>query len=255
MTNKRASELERAARLRKRFELNFLGAVIVFSTFVVKDAIKDRIKDTIDSVQQADNTFRIKNQGALIYKTTLDETGYIKEILTHMQERLPWNRAPATDRETESAYNNLVEELSQNGAELSVDLENSDHLRRLIEELPDDDLSLSGQLHTIQKRCELVTELHTTKQDWVLRSVSHTDRNAIAEATKVILSVKAEILAIQGSITQLGHDALKRSNEVRHTEERKLRYFTWASYALYLIGWSVALFGRLLGVDPFTVEE
>jgi hypothetical protein len=50
-----SSRLHRHNRL-----LTFVGALIVFTTFVVKEGLRERLKDFVDSVGAAESTFMIR---------------------------------------------------------------------------------------------------------------------------------------------------------------------------------------------------
>jgi hypothetical protein len=46
--------------------VSFIGALIVFSTFVVKDAIRENLKNLVDSLASAENNFAIREDSALL---------------------------------------------------------------------------------------------------------------------------------------------------------------------------------------------
>ena len=63
-----------------------------------------------------------------------------------------------------------------------------------------------------------------------------------------------QINDLLGDMTKLENQAFKRCRELKESTERKAQMYTYISYGLYGIGWSLALFGRLVGIDGIEAE-
>jgi hypothetical protein len=65
---------------RHRQSLSLVGALIVFSTFVIKDAIREEVKDTVDSLQAAEDVFVTRSENEETALTLASIDAYVEEL-------------------------------------------------------------------------------------------------------------------------------------------------------------------------------
>jgi ABC-type transporter Mla subunit MlaD len=219
---------------RHRQSLSLVGALIVFSTFVIKDAIRQDVKDTVDSLQAAEDVFVTRSENQAAAMTLASIKAYVENL----------------SNKTDSALDYLDDELSGVQEMVLQGKRNLDNLKRMIDKLPGTNAPLISSLHKLEGNYDAVFESTKTVSQGVADGLIRMERRA--ERIAAVGNQTSDLLI---EIQTFADKVIETSDEVRKAEERKYRRYTMLSYFLYAIGWSLALFGRLFGMDSMLEES
>jgi hypothetical protein len=235
---------------RYRHVITVFGALLVFATYVVKDAIRDEIKDTVESLQAADYQFFATSENRAIFDL-------VKTIALVLKDE-------ATKKHKGSET--VGEAAAPIVAKVADDLMAAESLKMLIEKLPDDETGLRQLNDDLQKRRNSMFDTLQQITPEIQKRASTPiddlpDEDAVSESDKRAYEMgdQLEKLEDEGAALELdlakgAKQAVKRSREIRTSEEQRLRRYTHISYFLYGVGWSLALFGRLVGIEGVEME-
>lgn len=236
----RTSFFQRHGRL-----LSFVGAFVVFGTFVLKDAVREQLKILVDSISSA-QSFYLRQRDMADIQARLSVIDQALSINYRNVEALRTHKEPlappladwfyATD-----AYNH----------ESTTSL---DQMNQLMKVLPYD--------HALSSRREiLIARLSKNKED-DRRLASETayvdgvpDQDASANRKRAeghlleAVAVSTESAEIADATRTLVKDLLAHAEVTQAKAERRYRICTWVSYVLYTLGWSLALLGRIFSVE------
>lgn len=200
--------------------LQYVGAAIVFLTFIVKDGVRDSLKDVVQSIESARNTFLIRRSLAsdallstdqLLWSLTTGrwlnvvETGSDKDAILHPSKLLDTNQ-------TMDALDTLLKRIS-----LSLDVE-----RDLAEAVHDPNIA--------SQTAQLEHELTETRGKLLVVSLhrSHINfPNQTEEMIKAELEDTAEACHKLSQRTwELMRHTLDEAELVKSTKEGTLRIWT-----------------------------
>jgi len=238
--------------------LTFLGALVVLITFVLKEGVRDHVKDRVDDVRAAINAYEIRSDLQLdseeitaeeaellkFYDRTKSMTaaqllGYNGAVAEHCQ------RIQALLSKTVRAQNDvsdLANALPPNDELNRSEKEDADQLKRFRQEVVSTDADAAGP-----EISNLGPEFiqYTNDQVKLLAINTRTKANKLGED----VPLRAQLVWVHGKQTAL------YAREIVENEEKQYRHATWASYVLYTIGWGLGLFARLFGVSSTSGEE
>jgi hypothetical protein len=224
-TNNKKTKL--ASFIRKHHKLmTFFGALIVFVTFIVKDGIRDHLKDQAASIDSAESLFIITKNMRVPPDVAkrLDGVGKIK-----FDDVLDRAFAVMTD--------------VANYAEASVQTSS-----RLLNSLP-------GKVEEEQKLASLRERLYSDHTKMQFKHVSLLDSRIINEGTKNkvvvpndILDEMSKLMVDSDEATRIGDQLLLRAEEMKDKTAKRYRIASIASNWLYTLGWGLGLIGRIYGV-------
>jgi hypothetical protein len=222
-----AKRLARHGRL-----LAFVGALIVFLTFVVKEELRDHLKGVVDSVEGAKNSFVLRAYLVEIEKESMPKLEEIKPI----QDGRTLQDALYMETHLATYDDNAVDNLN---ALLDVVSHTKDDDDRRIEEIRETLADMKNLLHSAW---------HTS-----LNMPSHNDNLqygvALSQARSQTIHASGQHAIAAGKIALLTKEALDEADTKKQSATRRYLVCTWFSYALYTVGWSLGLIGRVVGTD------
>ena len=204
-------------------------------TFIVKDAFKEQAKDAEGALQAAEYQFVSGTHNEMIYGliTTITETTVAE------------SDSKTLGTSVVAGYAHGVLPAIQS---LNLRMQN---LELLIDKLPRRDTSIRQSLHELETKRKNIDGIHTAIKSML---VDIRDPDESPELNDKISKLFAQITGLLGDITKLDHQAFQRCRELKESADRKEQIYTYISYGLYGIGWSLALFGRLVGIDVTGAE-
>lgn len=219
-----AAKETRHSPIRYERTLTLIGALIVFVTFVGKDAIRERYKEQADSILSAVNRFSIigevERHGAgqqtiavwLMYELS---SGLAKKEIIGTQLSILFEREI-----------NSVAELSALG--------------EILKRAPEENLK--------KRLDDTVQRLGALSQDriGVIGMLAPPDRST-ANLDEQVESLSAAYDKIEDEVLNLSADVRTFAEKRLESAERHYQWWTWVSYCLYALGWGLALFARLRG--------
>lgn len=270
------------ALLRKHNRVvTLVGALIVFATFVFKEALRENFKDLADSVERAEDSYDIRNE----MKVTSDSLRAVLREETDAIRDLIKNPRAGDDIDTKLYYLRARRELTDPFAERklrmrteaklsppkgppvppTMDAEddriaNLDILLEIRHDRQKQPLRVAWKLATrlpsasrnafeasLYKEAEFyeIDYQLSACLDEPLPSVWEKREAKIKECTTIQRRGSGLLNQADKAMESLLNEA-ERINEIN---DRRYRYSTWASYFLYGFGWLLGLVGRLVGVE------
>jgi len=250
--------------LRPKRRLNFfkrngrlfsiVGALIVFTTFIVKDAIREQFKESLDAMTVAHDVsiLRGDTEGieSLLMNLSMSEEDRAEKIL---------NREPRVweywENELKTSLSSLQWEewrassvLIRSRAlasRIGVDIKASSEIKGIEESLrtlEPDHMKIVEYYYSVRDEHELNQENLTQVQ------MERRDKEMLRERI-VLLKVSDFAQSIVKRSEVLQESLLKDAENQTAKDEAAYRICTWFSYGLYVLGWSLALAGRLFSVE------
>jgi hypothetical protein len=133
--------------------LSMVGALIVFTTFVVKDAIRDSAKETIDSLDSEEAVFAIRNDSLNMFL----ELNGISEHVDQVWDTTP-GRAKFLRKNAKGSLGTDYDKQREFDDQIHAELEN---VKRLVIKMPHSDATLLTYKNQLQQRFD---DLRTEEQ-------------------------------------------------------------------------------------------
>jgi hypothetical protein len=219
--------------------LTFIGAVIVFGTFVTKDALRDHLKDLVDSIERSEGIYVVRSD--------------IHGLETHLQKmerdmialRTPEGPHPELGRSLEREGNviMLLQEIDRNQ---SIALANC---AVLAENFP------KGLREEIGGMIQALAKQQRELRDRVNPNVIILGPEAGRDHTKTLDKYHLDAVLLDLSIGELVSRELVMANSIRDKTQNRYTFASWASYFLYTLGWGLGLAGRLVGAGDVGGED
>ena len=226
--------------------LSIIGAGIVLATFVVKDAVRENLKDFVDDLDNASAVFAIRRD----FNTAAFQLRVIEQKIDRV-EQLTGNATK--DPFTLLAVNQQAMIVREwlDAAEITID-----NVSRLSERLSSDRTEYYG-------RALATTRSHLSEARTAFRTAgvvaakaaarlnadgtpSSLDRIDILNANTDVSNKTNEVVA---SAENLSKTIREEAESLKSRKEHRYTWLTLASYILFGIGWTLALIGRLVGDD------
>ena len=225
---------------------SIVGAGIVLLTFVIKEGLRDRVKDLADSINAAETLFLIRGDNTITsaqLSLLLQDVMHTERILEHK---------PIHDPAFENHFDNMNLTAKRSLVGQSNIIETSlDNISRLMETLPRDS---AGTERLESLRAELWrnrldpfwTFLFSYKLE-ELAGIPMTDEVYKSTSSK-LSQLDQKMFNLADKTDAMAQQVLKGAEEARKRTEHAYSVFTWASYALFALGWSLGLLGSLFDV-------
>jgi hypothetical protein len=230
--------------------LSFVGAVIVFLTFVVKEGLADRWKEDAASVQLA----RYMYGQARGTSDVLDAIYRIAEHIEAADRAQGLSGSSAPDRLSAQVVNISKAQFDFITAMLDSSHRELESADLLIEKLPSPAAD-RARYESLQQRLVQVRDLMNGESN---RPPSTTLPDAEKELVEAQNQLKLamegggrdpEWLTVNREIDRFTGEILSKAEVVRVENEGRGNLAWWLSAVLYTLGWSLALVGRLFGVQ------
>jgi hypothetical protein len=223
--------------------LSFVGALIVFSTFVVKEGIREHLKNLSDSISSAESIFLVRtdiNELPIYLAYLNSRIGTMENLLTSATKT---TAAPslATMRETV--------DLMLANAQRAVT--SRDNLSHTIDVLGKNEAIMSG-LGQISNEVAVLA----SRSDVVNRAAVAMNQSPAPNPDGIQHIIgKANEVTNECTALRLERIAPLQKQTIQVAEERRTHYekfyeqSTWLSYLLYAVGWGLGLAGRMFSVE------
>jgi hypothetical protein len=219
--------------------LTLVGALIVFSTFMVKEGIREHLKDLIDALDAAQAIFVMERATQDLARDLETVSLGVREI----QEAtlLPDLAKTYKQRAHLRAFTEMASKL-----EGALDTQNRmlgefDAIDRLLQRLPTSN-EMSANLAELRRQ-RATSEL-SIKLDRMVALNGSLDKQMLIVGQVELDTAKLEA-GTGGLAAAIFDSAIIRRDQL----ERRYRIATNGSYILYCIGWAVALAGKVSGID------
>jgi hypothetical protein len=225
-TPRAPSFMKRHSRL-----ISFLGALIVFVTFIVKEGLADRWKGEASALSALESSF-----------ATRQEINRIHYVLTEMESRLDRNN-------NEEAF---IRDKILDGTSVLSSLTSYEYLlETALDRIPHEQLYYANDVKLLEYEVDGAEEIWKSilkkRKDLEERKErgGHPDSYELLDA---IRRVSEKIKDIEIDVTRLYSRLLNEARRLRKENEDRSEWAWWIAAVLYTLGWSLAVVGRLYDV-------
>jgi hypothetical protein len=224
------------------------GTLITLMTFLVRDVLRENLRDIVASIDSAESTFLLR--GAT--REISDQLATLSESVNAIEKQQRAARKRLSSdvldklRETDDQLHRHEAALRQKENSFVVSL---DSFGRLIEKLPDDP-DRDKQWQTFNK---FWSELESSELEF--NSALVNDRKTDEDPLHHALRVEGDVDLNQMKLGLLAAKTLDDAEAIKKSRERWLNVCNCAFYSVVTMGVCLALLGRLYGVDSVDPEE
>ncbi|MGA8367533.1 MAG: hypothetical protein ACLQMT_09920 [Candidatus Acidiferrales bacterium] len=217
-----------------------IGLFIVFTTYMVKEGIREHFRDLEGAMENAENSFILGDRNEAV----LHEAKEMKVDLEVVGAMVENEGEKGDEKEDVNEVEREVEsdaslQLLQDGCEISrFDVFNLRHLTEHLPDAKDADAILQG----FSKETDSIEEASNRYEmdDGVMRKRGE-------DPTKVLYDLQVREMHLTAGLHNFTNRVISFAEEERARNGRYYVLANWLSYALYTIGWMVALVANLWG--------
>lgn len=235
---------------------SFIGAIIVFATFVSKEILRDNLKDLVGALENAQTLFELRGDNASLRNQTFDLRVRILDIYDKVVTSKPGSEfARDVGQNLSSVYEvedelRLVEPTLANTAELVGKLPPSDERTTALERCRAE----LKQAHQASAEAKVTVENLSASRKFLQHPPPFTNE----EQGQLALSVgKAANTGrtVWQDVEQSTLKIFEQARQFKEEKERQYKHWTLATYVLYTLGWTLGLVGSLYGVSSESTQE
>jgi flagellin-like hook-associated protein FlgL len=227
--------------------MTFVGAGIVLATFVVKDIMREKLKDINDSLGSAEAFYLTQTYNIFIQ----DDIVYIKQEVDLALSALQINGK----NQLEGSEQMLRTKAQAGNDHLNVVIEYVRTLAGLIEKLPQE-TSKSDEANRLLAQCtQLSTEMKSLQNrlPTLLSAINQNPKDPqafaeLAEFVKETEPIPVKTQSIMDEAKKLTQSVVSDLARKKKESERNYERTNILSYILFAMGWITGLAGQLLGV-------
>lgn len=217
--------------------LIFVGALIVFVTYVVKEGLRDRLRDLVTSTDAAQSVFLGERENQRISQRLAEV--FRVSVLTYDNMHSP---APKPGETYPLTMSTVISHF-QAASDAEDRLENQlSAVERLLKTMPKDH-NRSATLDDLHEQFKAVKEA-----DEHFRNTPYSP-DKLQENLNASVGLEHEAWNTETAIQKFATVILKDSETVKKRYEIYFEIATWSSYLLYSLGWGLGLIGKLFGAD------
>jgi len=223
--------------------LTWTGALLVFLTFVVKEGLRDNLKELTDSLDREQNVFltRIQTSEMLLGVSRLERRGELLESeITHK---------PPVRTDFNQVFDERINLLGDELRAADAYADGLSRLSRMMSLGPVD----KDDLDTVKKVLPDFRESYNQLLALVVQAESHHTfespeaSRAKIESMRLDLELKAGVTL--NTLKNSSDRLLSRMEEQKEKDERRYTWAVWGSYVLYPLGWGLGLIAKLYGLE------
>jgi endonuclease IV len=208
--------------------ISIFGALLVFVTFVSKEAKREGLKELIDSLNATESSFLTRSDIADIRH----QVNLLESDVTELSNKLD----PKERKGIDKILHSKEFEFS------TIELECSDlfeRIQHLNSQLP------NSSLH--QEELDDLKDAMDRHEKDIASAMQANQENFESEIRDYILFF--------AHLHDVAYNILKEAEKEKAIEEHRYKIWTWTSYILYTVGWLLALAGRLFGAEDLVSVE
>jgi hypothetical protein len=228
--------------------LTVVSAIVAFGTYIVRDEVRDRFKDTVSAVDAASTNFGITRNLFLIghkVQYSIDTDEELSDLLStfslidrrHKGIEGDYVTTLGFDEETAYKYSDILASIHLEDGIIPMLPEREEFKRR------QDDL-----IHDIQTTSSAFSRFETTRPSNKNISIDE-QRAALIDYSHREAPFDTATVAFGVAITDLDKSILDASRVLKQDAERQYSYVNWASLVLFALASILALVAQLAGDD------
>jgi hypothetical protein len=230
--------------------VTFVGALIVFVTFVFKEGFREQLKELGDSIEGADSMFIVRSD----VRALSDELDRVSHVLVDFETEVT---SHAPNFKNEKATGAVVVRFARIDSAVASSTSLLNSTSSLLERLRDKD-KLMDEVGSLQENLKQMKE---SIGDAKLKLAIDADLPERAPKNKMLFNEFSERLddiaygffrqnvELTDKINGLSGRVFRNAKELEESNKRWYKRCTSASYCLYSLGWGLGLLGRLYGAE------
>jgi hypothetical protein len=242
----------KAFLLRRDKLLTVIGAIIVFSTFLVREAAREHLKEVADSLSATQNAYLLSQN--MVNVVGLEDTSTALEVAAASRKLLAnIDKIPVEDgfRPFLPLIAKMLPLIPRWLGEVAFNL---DQLSVLATKLKNHD-TLNARLDREQKRIEQLRDYYDKMPSMTPAEImDRKNEEQIVKAWSELEPAFNTFREFAKEYSALQTDIIREAREEKESAERWYTRCTWASYILYSIGWGLGLVGKIYGVGAAAGE-
>jgi hypothetical protein len=241
-------QLLRSFLRRKSNMVLIFGSLLVFASFIVRDEMRDDLKDISSAIAQAQSDLDMRTSLSAI----LESVEGVQQVAEQISSRQISNKA-------RSLGGDHMELLNLQSQGVSIGMQ-TNALSSFVEQLPNN-ADLTSRIVQFQKHFDAMTARTSdaTKRisEVEMQNVFTMNLNNHEEElnNNYVIPITMAWATLAGELAQIQTDAVKRAKEVQATRDLNYRIVNWLSIVLFALGWAFGLFTKLMGVDSESATD
>jgi hypothetical protein len=236
--------------------ITFVGAFIVFATFMVREEVREGLKDLVASTESAQTVFAtrrdistIAGQLNTIGIITADMAFSVIKGKTAADERtgaiLAFRFRVFAIKDYAASQGAFLDNISRLMAKLDPDATQAKHVAELRTRLLD-----------LQKKCdEAAAHLNPWEVDRKTIRTNGKQASKIGAEYAWVMPLIGRSGDLDPDIQKVADDVLKLAEAAKRQREREYRLVNWLSIGLFTVGWGLGLAAKTYRVDGASEES
>jgi hypothetical protein len=222
------------AKIAKR--LAIASVLLIISSYIVKEVLKENLKELHDSLASAESQFRAE----------LDQSAISLQLI-NVQQQIESIKLEAGSKDPHRDFSALIAQdilqAQQAKAHLDADF---DGVSRLIEKFPSAATDLRKLRDQVREQIEKVDK----QIDEMLKPKPEHDLGRFVEVKMAMVFALVDEIPV----AVLGDATLTAAHQVQEATERLIRICTWTIYVLFFLGAALALYAAVTGIKSEAAE-
>jgi hypothetical protein len=230
MEEKKESKLKTFVRQHDR-SLVIIAGFIVVGTFILKEIVREDLKDLKASLSEAESTFRTRGEFILLRKQVKN----LAENVFSMPHKAGIAKEPAPT---------VMDEIVRLRDEGEAVSEEMDNISDIVEKLS---LNSEERKNYEERKGEAAKASHAWEE--ILKSEIVPE-----EKRKRAVKTLAEAQNVEEGLLNATPEVIEKAREQETRKELTYAIVTWSSFVLFLIGSVMGLIGRIYGIKGAEAE-
>jgi hypothetical protein len=235
---------------RRNTLISLIGATLVFATFIEKDNLRDTTKERLSAIESAEGIFLIRSENRQLDISLKSVSDRLDEIGNEVHFGRSWwmKRKPTP---TDTDIHMAVLSMAEVNTSLPSLRESLDNMSELLDRSGLASTQNGQKLSNL--KCQLdKLEASTKEANQPLHGVGVSQWK---DLRKTADGLEDDMTNIWVDTNTLEQSVLDQARQEKENLKDKLKQYTLWANVLYVVGWSLALAGRLFGFEGFTASS
>ncbi|HEY1648093.1 MAG TPA: hypothetical protein VGF96_08935 [Terracidiphilus sp.] len=259
--------IEKGRSFLKRHDkwLSMFGALIVFGTFLIKDALKESAREARDSFESARVNYVSRHNAEEIRTAVVsgmtDSAKNVDLLIEAILNRSdPRKHDFVSDRSLQfflDSSDQFIQHAERNiglASELADRIPSAIAERKTILEMKTRLESTKAKLQDV-RQYEERKDIHSEDRSIQKQMPSENSTDEFEARYSEVEHAVVDSMKITQDVTRISDQIVSNAEKEANRLQARYDHYTLASYGLYIFGWTLALAGRLFGVGELVAVE
>lgn len=229
--------------------MTIVGALIVFVTFVVKEAIGDNLREYVQSLHEAQSVFVLRQDHSVLEREVRGLRQEVQALRPAVQQqdrqKLQFVRESQDFEQSEKDY------IAAGGSFIA--------LLRLITDAPHNGtetrlLAISQNMERIDADAQKINSLFQSEGSFLEKRDMVEAKMLAQQVDEQLVPFGVETKNLLEVIDSFSKDQFKEVEKKTEELETLSATTAFVSYVLYVLGWTIALMGKVSGIETVGSE-